>query len=227
LFGPTRCRRTIQSSRLPESSSLNERRAKISQLTRQYRAGDSSSPKAFRDLVDLLFRATVMKTMSVVQLNKVKDDSYVVACPPDQGRALPLNDGRYLRLVIALYFEDTDKGRRLKVKSSSYQYQEDLDGDRWIFRYDYLRNPPHPHPGDHLQIRGDLTEKDCLSKHCPLERVHFPTMRISLEAVIRLLADQFGVKCNRPKKEWRPMLAASEAAFLEIAHHSLSGPADE
>jgi hypothetical protein len=131
-----------------------------------------------------------------------------------------LNDGRYLRLTMSLYFEDVQEGRRLKTHSGSFQYQQDTAGDRWIFRYDYLRWPPSPHPADHLQIRGTLTE-DCLPIHRTLERVHFPTMRVSLEAVIRLLVDQFGVKSNELKKVWRPLLAASEAAFLGIAHRSL------
>ena len=190
-------------------------------------AGDAGSPRAFRELADVLFRATVMKSTGVVQLNEnAKDGTYVVACPINQGGALPLKDGRYLRLAIALYFEGTEQGRRLKVRSASYQYQEDLDGDRWIFRYDYLRHPPRPHPGDHLQIRGELTEKGCLPERCPLERIHFPTMRVSLEAVIRLLADQFNIKCELRQKDWRAILAASEAEFLGIAHPSLSGPKD-
>jgi hypothetical protein len=48
-----------------------------------------------------------------------------------------------------------------------------------------------------------------------------------LEALIRLLADQFKVPCNQSKGTWRRMLAVSEAPFIGIAHRSLSGPADE
>ncbi len=157
----------------------------------------------------------------MIQLAAV-GDRYVVSSPVDRS-ALPLNDGRYLRLTIALYFEQNPESQRLKVHSASYQYQQDTEGERWIFRYDYLRQPPEPHPADHLQIRGELIEK-CLPAHRTLERVHFPTMRVSLEAVIRLLADQFGVRCTQRSGVWRPMLAASEAAFLGIAHRSLSGP---
>jgi hypothetical protein len=160
-----------------------------------------------------------MRQTGLIQVAQV-GNNYVVGSPIDRG-ALPLNDGRYLRLVITLYFEHVPGGRRLKVHSSSFQYQQDTAGDRWIFRYDYLRLPPEPHPADHLQIRGNLLE-DCLPARRTLERVHFPTMRVSLEAVIRLLADQFGVKCNQ--RVWRPILAASEAAFMGIAHRSLSGP---
>jgi hypothetical protein len=187
-------------------------------------AGQNSALGAFRDLVDRLLRATVARQTAVVQLAEVETGSYVVSAPVDR-TAIPLNDGRFLRVTIALYFEHTSEGRRLKVRSASYQYQEDLGGDCWMFRYDYLREPKNPHPANHLQIRGKLIE-NCLPPHHPLERVHFPTMRVSLEAVIRLLADQFRVKCNQRAAIWRPMLAASEAPYLRIAHRSLSGPAE-
>ena len=124
--------------------------------------------------------------------------------------------GCYLRLSITLYVAPTSEGRRLKVAESSFQYQTDRDGKNWVFRYDYLRNPPHEYPGAHLQIRGDLSER-VLSQGA-LEKIHFPTWRISLESVIRLLADQFHVPCNTPRELWRPVLAESERAFAEIAH---------
>ena len=130
----------------------------------------------------------------------------------------------YLRVTVGLYWEETEHGPRLKVEQSSYQYQEDRDGDRWIFRYDFLRNPPAPHPADHFQVRGTLLEDNCLPRGITLERVHFPTFRISLEAVIRLLADQFEVSTNEPADLWRPVLAETERAFHGIAHRSLSGP---
>jgi hypothetical protein len=69
----------------------------------------------------------------------------------------------------------------------------DRDGKHWIFRYDYLRHPASQHPPAHLQIRGKLTEQSVLRQGQPLERVHFPTSGVSLEAIIRVLAVQFGV----------------------------------
>jgi hypothetical protein len=58
----------------------------------------------------------------------------------------------------------------------------------------------------------------------PLSRIHFPTDRISFEAVIWLLIDQFGVPASESADVWRPLLAESEALFLGIRHRSLSGP---
>ena len=100
----------------------------------------------------------------------------------------------------------------MKVMNSAYQYQLDRDSTNWIFRYDYLRKPPRLEPAAHLQINGSLADG------APLERVRFPTGRVTLESVIRLLADQFGVACNERDKLWRPALDLSETLFLEIAH---------
>jgi hypothetical protein len=52
----------------------------------------------------------------------------------------------------------------------------------------------------------------------PHSRVHYPTGRVPMEAVIILLADGYRVPCGAPDDVWRPVLAASEAAFREIAH---------
>ncbi len=87
---------------------------------------------------------------------------------------LPLRDGRYLRLTVRPYVAPPAEENRLKVASSSYQYQMDREGEHWVFRYDYLRNPPDPHPAAHLQVHGNLAE-DCLPAEVSLARVHFPT----------------------------------------------------
>jgi hypothetical protein len=163
-----------------------------------------------------------------VQLLKAEDGEDRYALTGWNGGPVPLNDGRFLRLAISLYLGDSPEKKLtnlLKVRKASLQYQEDEAGDRWVFRYDYLREQEEtPHPQAHLQIRGTLTEEGVLPAHQPLERVHFATGRFSLEAALRLLADQFGVPCNSQPEVWRAALAESERAFLEIAHQPLSGP---
>ena len=61
---------------------------------------------------------------------------------------LPLTDKRYLRLTMSLFREHVSAGWRLKMEKSAMQYQIDADGQPWMFRYDYLRYPPEPHPAD-------------------------------------------------------------------------------
>lgn len=137
---------------------------------------------------------------------------------------LKLRDGNWLRVALSLELSkstEAPKGR-LKVVKSSFQYQADQDGDEEMWRYDYLRQPGgDPHPQAHLNIHGTLN-------HHPLgrslEKIHFPTNRISIEAVIRLLIEQFGVPTKHEASVWRPVLTCSEQAFAEIAHRPLSGP---
>ncbi len=148
-------------------------------------------------------------------------NTFVLAGPKGPLDPLNLNDGRCLRLTITLFFEEHKSERRLRVFESSFQYQTDAGNE--IFRYDYLRNPRTHHPASHLQIHGRLNEKTVPRSHF-LEKIHFPTGRISLEAVIRLLAEEFQVHCRAPKKVWEPVLAESERLFREIPHRPLSGP---
>ena len=121
--------------------------------------------------------------------------------------------------------EATETQPKLRVHSASYQYQLDLEGERWVFRYDYVRVPNDQHPASHLQIRANLAEDGCLPAGKPLNRIHFPTGRTTIEAVIRLLAEQFHVPCNKPPEFWRPLLTETEREFERIAHRPLSGPA--
>jgi len=107
---------------------------------------------------------------------------------------------------------------------SIYQYQTSNTEDDWIFRYEYDRHPHRPHPPTHLHVRGELTE-NCMTGSERLEDIHFPaSARVSLESVIRLLADQFGVRTNTRRGFWRAVLTESEKPFLEIAHRGPSGP---
>jgi len=135
-----------------------------------------------------------------------------------------LRDGRFLRVFIVLFREPHNGGYRMKVEQASYQYQVDPDGNRWVFRYDYHRDPGGRHPPAHLQVRGDLREPVAPYRGL-LERTHFPTGRVSIEAVIRLLVEQFGVPPASVPEMWRRVLAESERLFEDIAHRPLSGPA--
>lgn len=136
---------------------------------------------------------------------------------------VPLNDGRYLRLSVSVALEETPDGPRLKTLKAGYQYQADQQGKKWICRYDYLREPgPDRHPQAHLQVCGEPPD---YAPNADLHKVHFPTGRVAIEAVVRLLVEQFEVPSNESAEIWRPVLAESERAFQEIAHRPLSGPA--
>lgn len=201
----------------------------VRQLTEEYKAGGHpKSFNAFKDLVQLLLSHTILSSDSAVRLTYgPKGDEPIRAvlggwAGPDD--PLLLNDGRHLRLTMVLYLENSAQGPRVKVRDSSFQYQTDTEGTHWIFRYDYLRESLDVHPSMHLHVRGILTDQ-CPPSDTTLERFHFPTNRISIEAVIRLLIEQFHIQANQPVEIWRPLLTESETAFLQISHRSTFGPA--
>jgi hypothetical protein len=74
-------------------------------------------------------------------------------------------------------------------------------------------------------VRGDFLEASAIPAGTDLKDIHFPAERVSLEAVIRLLADQFGTPCHEAPEVWRPVLAASERETHQTADRSSPGPA--
>jgi hypothetical protein len=189
--------------------------------TATFMAGGSRSFGGFRDLVQLLLGATVLADGQYVRLVQQAGRQQVGALGGPTGPTSPvrLRNGRWLRVAVDLFLAPHDGGTRLKVRKSSYQYQDDEHGQREVFRYDYLREPGEgPHPTAHLNLHGTLDVPEVLPAGGTLARVHFPTDRVSLEAVIRLLAQDFAVPCAQPPEIWRPLLATSEAAFRQIAH---------
>jgi hypothetical protein len=196
----------------------------IRDLNQAIRAGGPSAIAAFHRLVNRVLTLTVLAEGQTVKLFPSPSDRSKATLRGRQAREpLKLNDGRYLRLAAHVYLDPSGRDNFLRVEETSYQYQLDTDGDRWVFRYDYLRNPSHAYPAAHVQIRGALAEHKTFPTHS-LPRLHWPTGRVSLEAVIRLLAEQFHVPCNQPPEVWRPALAESERDFLQVAHRPLSGP---
>jgi hypothetical protein len=183
--------------------------------------------EAFRELTAVLLNLTVLDPSSHVRLSYLegRHDRAVLGGPQGPTDPLLLTDGRYLRVSISVFIDhDDERGPFLKVRESSLQYQADREGRDWVFRYDYLREPgPDPHPTAHLQVNADLRTVEVLPPGAPLARVHFPTGRISIEAVIRLLIEQFGVQAREPTEVWREVLAETEQAFLG-AHTPRSGP---
>jgi hypothetical protein len=183
-------------------------------------AGKPASFDRFRDLVQLLLGVTVLAAREFVTLVERRGaPGRVLGGRQGPTSPLQLRDGRWLRVAYSLYLEPQETGSpRLKVEQSSIQYQSDEEGQCEIFRYDYLRQDGAEHPSAHLNVHGALTQPDVLQPGRSLARVHFPTARVSLEAVLRLLITDFGVPSAEPEDVWKPVLAESEMTFQQIAH---------
>ncbi len=206
-------------------SDLTQLLADVRQLTNVWMDGGPEAIEGFRDLADLLLRLTVMDPSSYVTTtyNKRRWDAAALGGPAGTSDPVLLNDGRYLRIAVSLFVDRDDTRGYLKVRKASYQYQADRDEKDWIYRYDYLRQPgPEPQPAVNLQVNGDLRVPDVLDGSTPLGRIHFPAGRISLEAVIRLLADQFHVPTNEDREVWRWVLTGTEAPFHDAGDQPMS-----
>ena len=177
----------------------------VRQLNGTVRAGGSQAIEAFHRLTNRLLHLTVLRTGETVKLIRLAGNPTRAALQSRTAdEPLRLNDGGFLRLSARLFLDLSSEPHYLKVEDISYQYQLDSEGRQWIFRYDYLRNPPHAYPASHFQIRGSLREQEAAGGR-PLEKFHFPTGRVSLEAVVRLLIEQFNVQSRQPSAIWRPL----------------------
>lgn len=203
-------------------------RAEVRQLTANCLPGGRAAPGHFRELVSLLLSNTVLVPSSSVYLIQGPGgpDVFMLGGGRDPREPLQLKNDRFLRLAMTMYLDPQTTDRWLKVRLATFQYQLDVAGDQWVFRYDYLRDPLNRYPPAHLQLRGELWAEAALPVGMSLQEVHFPTGRVTIEAVIRLLVETFAVPCDDWAEVWRPALAESEQMFLRAAHHPLSGPDD-
>lgn len=208
---------------------MEELLGEVRHLSAIYRAGENESFEAFRKLVQLLLANTVCaNTVFPTVFRGEQDNVRTLGGTRKPGEPIRLRNDRFLQLSVVLARRRNAEGVwRLQVAESGYKYQLTPDGDSWIFRYDYHRVRSDVHPRGHVHLNGDLKASDGLdgARYDTLERVHFPTGRVSLEAVVRLLVEQFGVSTNPSCPEWRRLLAESEQLFHDVAQVPPSGPA--
>jgi hypothetical protein len=213
-----------------DASRLESVKGDYREILRRCQSGESpGSCVAFADLLRGLLALTVLGTHATFPpLQRVPAHkgtapagAFAIGQP---GLSLPLNNGWRLRLLYTVIVEPSESAngaRKLKTLQSSVQYQRTESDDTFVFRYDYLRYSTDDHPPGHVQIRGTPAE-DCLSGKQLLERIHFPTGRITIEAIIRLLIVQFNLTANEPEI-WQPILHLTETEFLRIGRHLPSG----
>ncbi len=184
-------------------------------------AGGREAPAHFERYVNLLFRLTVAHKDSAIRLSRLAASSTVWALTgghdPGGRPAVRLTDGRYLRLVAWLDL-DFRAGRQLRFQALTWQYQNAIDDDSWVFRADYSRAKiaAESPPRGHLHVDGTLRQPGVLRPKQPLGRVHFPCRQPTLEAAVVLLADEFGVPTNAPHEVWRAAVAEHEAQSARL-----------
>ena len=112
--------------------------------------------------------------------------------------------------------------RRWRVTTRMYQYRLLDHGERELLTYhwqpgDFFLGPDHPH----LHVSAALSARATTSQTetIDLDGRHLPTARVSLEAVIRMLIEEFGVAPQRA--DWRDTLARTEGVFWDEATQRL------
>jgi hypothetical protein len=196
----------------------------VRELSKAFRQGGDIH--AFRSLAVLLLGRTILaKSQPGLGLFQTSKKTALLGGANAFLRPLPLLNKRYLAFQISLSkMPHKEGGEAWKVLQARYQYQADDEegmNDTWLFRYDYLREPGADihHPSAHLNLNANPAIAGLVPpppQH--LSDIHFPTRRVSMEAVIRLLIEDFDVPSLAPREEWEPMLAESERMFFEIAH---------
>jgi len=109
-----------------------------------------------------------------------------------------------------------------RVSTTGYEYRllDSIERELVVFHWQLgptFRGPDHPH----LHLSASLVARvsATATRELPLDRLHIPTGRITIDAVVRMLVAEFGVAPVVP--DWERRLARTEAEF----HHRRTDPA--
>ena len=155
-------------------------------------------------------------------------DAFAVRQSPADGVLLSDGEGPILRISVDYLCTLDGRDHYLAVESSKVHVFVEPDGRQPLFRYEYERSIGASLPAAHIQFHGTHPEleqaiKDCgdstqrakrrrLGKKPPLlSALHFPVggsrFRPTLEDVMEMLIEEFGVHPDGPVKEARRKLA--------------------
>ncbi len=127
---------------------------------------------------------------------------------------LHLTAGQYIRLIETADPED-ERGP-IKVSTVRYFYVLATETDEEILSFHWtsgaaVEGGPEEVSFPHLHIGPALIGTQPVIRPKNLRKAHIPTGRVSLEAIIRLAIEEFGVTPLHPR--WQEILARTEGAF--------------
>ena len=125
---------------------------------------------------------------------------------PAEGGYIRLPGERPLRFRLIHLYRLNASGSGWAVSTVGYTYQLELTDGREIVSYHYDSRPQSKVKTPHLHVRG---------LHTPLSlgKAHFPTGRISIEAVLRFAIEELDVRPQNPN--WEDVLWQTEQAFFQ------------
>jgi len=123
---------------------------------------------------------------------------------PDDA-AVPLRGQHRLSLRIFHAYEATGEATGWRTRTRAYLDHVYADDGREFIAFHW-----HPERGRFVLPHAHFGS---LNDPLPMGKVHIPTGRTSLEAVVRLLIEELGVQPVR--RDWRRMLDRTERTFIE------------
>lgn len=157
-------------------------------------------------------------------------DAFTVRQQPAEGVILSNAEGPILRLTVEYSCTLDGRDRYLAVESSKVHVFVEPDGRQPLFRYEYERSISPRLPAAHIQFHGVHPELEQAMGDCGdstprakrrkrgkdpirLSALHFPVggsrFRPTLEDVVEMLIEEFGVKPAGSVKAARAALAKS------------------
>lgn len=134
-------------------------------------------------------------------------------------RSVELANGLWIR-VFQLIRPNPGDGSKVQTAEYSYVYASSADADNdWLVRYDYVpeeaSSPGYRYPVAHVHFNGysEKYERLAIPGKKPLEKLHFPTRRISLEDFIEHLIIEFAVPTRSDPEEALELLSDSREGF--------------
>jgi len=160
--------------------------------------------RAYVDRLNRLFNLTVSESrLAPLEVRGVEHLATISRRSADGFLRLELSRGELqFNQLIAIQDE------AVSVRKATYQYW--LDGV-WRFRYEYDRPAKEGKPHSHLHVNAvDGASGEDVSA------LHFPAARVSVEHIIWLLVQEYGVACRvGPGDELRTFLTDSYREWLE------------
>lgn len=183
--------------------------ADTKELAKRIFESQKGTPTDFADLLQKLFSCTILQQGQ--SLSVYEENGHAVIGVRLRERVLRLTNGNFVKFYMTF---DFGKGQPLSIRQSAFQYQLDQArmSKQFVFRYDYSAEPEPLHPAAHLQINGALATPEAAPDK--LSNIRFPVNRPSVESMLRLLINDFGVVPN-DAKNWSEILDFSEEAFLQ------------
>lgn len=199
-----------------QPSQLNADASETLELAKSTLGGGRAAPSSFQALIQKLLTLTILKEGSAVTLHHSvagNPKRFIISGPSRSFAPLPLTNGAFIYLFYDLQLDEKEP-HYLLVQSSKIAYQLDEAGERMVFRFEYNRRAPDQYPSAHLHVHGNW---NCEVLDKEMYKIHWPVVRTTLEAVIRLLVYDFELITNRDSDTWRPCLDVSEREFLKVA----------